>query len=63
MAESQTGLNNTRMNQLSKFAELLPEVLGPVRDLTHEAYRDAQLKGAPKNTRMPSPCSSHTVPR
>ncbi len=41
MVESQTELNNNRMNQLGKFAELLPE--GQVRNLTNDVYKDAEL--------------------
>ena len=48
MVESQTELNNNRMNQLGKFAELLPEVLGQVRDMTNEVYKDAELSGKVK---------------
>ena len=43
MVESQTELNNNRMNQLGKFAKLLPDVLGQVRNLTNEVYKDAEL--------------------
>jgi AhpD family alkylhydroperoxidase len=43
MGESQVQLNKNRMNQLEKFAELLPNVLGNVRDQTSEVYKDGAL--------------------
>jgi AhpD family alkylhydroperoxidase len=48
MVESQKELNNNRMNQLGKFAELLPDVLGQVRNLMNEVYKDAELSGKVK---------------
>ena len=43
MDESQLELNNNRMKHLDKFAELLPDVLGQVRDQTSEVYKDGAL--------------------
>lgn len=43
MAESQMDLNNNRMKQLGKFAELLPNVLKQVRDQANEVYKDGAL--------------------
>lgn len=43
MAESQLELNNNRMKQLDKFAEILPDVLRQVRDQAGEVYRDGAL--------------------
>jgi AhpD family alkylhydroperoxidase len=48
MAESQMELNNNRMKQLGKFAELLPDVLGKVRDQANEAYKDGALNSKVK---------------
>ncbi len=48
MVESQTELNNNRMNQLGKFAELLPDVLGQVRNMANDVYKDAELSGKVK---------------
>ena len=43
MAESQKELNENRMKNLGRFAELLPDVLGRVRDEAEEAYKDGAL--------------------
>lgn len=43
MVESQIALNNDRLDQLGKFAELLPDMFGQVRSMTKEVYRDAAL--------------------
>ena len=43
MAESQLELNKNRMKQLGKFAQVLPDVLGQVRDMTNEVYKDGEL--------------------
>jgi AhpD family alkylhydroperoxidase len=43
MAESQVELNTNRMRLLGKFAELLPNVLGQVRDQASEVYKDGAL--------------------
>ena len=48
MIESQLELNNNRMNQLEKFSELLPDVLGQVRDQTNEVYKDGALNSKVK---------------
>lgn len=40
MAESQKELNENRMKNLGRFAELLPDVLGQVRDQAVQAYTD-----------------------
>ena len=48
MVESQTELNNNRMNQLGKFAELLPDLLGQVRNMANDVYKDAELSGKVK---------------
>lgn len=41
--ESQKELNQNRMINLGRFAELLPGVLGQVRDQANEAYKDGAL--------------------
>jgi AhpD family alkylhydroperoxidase len=43
MAESQVELNTNRMRMLGKFAELLPDVLGQVRDQASQVYKDGAL--------------------
>ena len=43
MADSMTELNNNRLAQLSKFAELLPGVFGQVRAMTGDIYQDGEL--------------------
>jgi AhpD family alkylhydroperoxidase len=43
MSESQMDLNNNRLKQLGKFAELLPNVLKQVRDQANEVYKDGVL--------------------
>jgi AhpD family alkylhydroperoxidase len=43
MAESQTDLNNNRLKRLVKFGEVLPNVLGQVRDQADEAYKEGAL--------------------
>jgi len=48
MAESQVALNKNRMKHLGKFAEVLPGVLGQVRDQAEEAYRDGALDAKTK---------------
>lgn len=48
MAESQLELNNNRMKQLDKFAEILPDVLRQVRDQAGEVYRDGALNSKVK---------------
>ena len=48
MAESQLELNNNRMKQLDKFAEVLPNVLRQVRDQSGEVYRDGALNSKVK---------------
>ena len=41
--ESQLELDKNRMKQRDKFAELLPDVWGPLRSLTAEVYKDGAL--------------------
>jgi AhpD family alkylhydroperoxidase len=48
MAESQVELNKNRMKQLGRFAELLPNVLGHVRDQVNEVYREGALDSKTK---------------
>ena len=48
MAESQLELNNNRMKQLDKFAEILPDVLRQVREQAGEVYRDGALNSKVK---------------
>lgn len=48
MVESQVELNNNRMKQLGKFAELLPDLLGQIRDQTNMVYKDGALNGKVK---------------
>jgi AhpD family alkylhydroperoxidase len=43
MVESQVELNNNRMKQLEKFSELLPGLLGQLRDQMSEVYKDGAL--------------------
>ena len=48
MIERQLELNNNRMKQLEKFSELLPDVLGQVRDQTTEVYKHGALNSKVK---------------
>ncbi|MFO7599510.1 MAG: carboxymuconolactone decarboxylase family protein [Candidatus Desulfacyla sp.] len=48
MAESQKELNENRMRNLGRFAELLPEVLKDVRDQGAKVYRDGVLDAKTK---------------
>jgi len=48
MAESQKELNENRMKNLGRFAELLPDVLGSIRDQANEAYKDGVLDSKTK---------------
>jgi AhpD family alkylhydroperoxidase len=48
MVESQQELNGNRKQQLEKFGELLPDVLGQVRDQANETYKDGALSGKVK---------------
>jgi AhpD family alkylhydroperoxidase len=48
MPESQMELNAQRMSQLGTFAELLPDVLGHVRDQAVMTYKDGVLDGKTK---------------
>jgi AhpD family alkylhydroperoxidase len=48
MIESQLELNNNRMKQLGKFSELLPNVLGQLRDQMSEVYKDGALSSKVK---------------
>jgi len=48
MAESQKELNDNRMRNLGRFAELLPNVLKQVRDQGAEAYKDGVIDGKTK---------------
>ena len=48
MAESQKQLNDLRMKNLGRFAELLPEVLKDVRDQGAKAYKDGVLDAKTK---------------
>ena len=41
--ESQLELEKNRVNQLDKFAQSLPDVMGAVKGVTAEAYRDGAL--------------------
>jgi AhpD family alkylhydroperoxidase len=41
--ESQLDLEKNRVKQRDKFAELLPDVTGAVRELSAEAYKDGAL--------------------
>jgi AhpD family alkylhydroperoxidase len=43
MAESQSGLEKNRVQQLEKLAQLLPNVMGAVRSLSAEVYKDGAL--------------------
>ena len=43
MVESQLELNNNRTKQLEKFSELLPDMLGHVRDQMGDVYKDGAL--------------------
>jgi AhpD family alkylhydroperoxidase len=43
MAESQVALNETRVKYLKEFGQALPEVMGPLRGLIDEAYREGAL--------------------
>jgi AhpD family alkylhydroperoxidase len=48
MAENQKELNENRMRNLRRFAELLPDVLKRVRDQGAEAYKDGVLDAKTK---------------
>ena len=48
MAESQQELNGNRKQQLEKFGELLPDILGQVRDQANETYKDGALSSKVK---------------
>ena len=48
MSESQVELNANRMSNLEKFAQLLPEVLGQVRDQAVQTYKDGVLDAKTK---------------
>jgi AhpD family alkylhydroperoxidase len=48
MAESQKELNENRMRNLGRFAELLPDVLKGVRDQGAKAYKDGMLDAKTK---------------
>jgi len=48
MAESQKAFNDNRLNQLNRFAEILPDVFGQVRAMTDDVYKDAQLSSKVK---------------
>jgi AhpD family alkylhydroperoxidase len=48
MAESQKELNENRMKNLGRFAELLPDVLRDVRDQGAKAYKDGALNAKTK---------------
>jgi AhpD family alkylhydroperoxidase len=43
MAESQLALEKNRVQQLEKFAQLVPNVMGAVRTLSAEVYKDGAL--------------------
>jgi AhpD family alkylhydroperoxidase len=43
MAESQLDLNKNRVKQLDKFAQSLPDVMGAVKGVIAEAYKDGAL--------------------
>lgn len=43
MAESQLDLEKNRVQQLEKLAQLLPNVIGAVRNLSVEVYKDGAL--------------------
>lgn len=48
MVESQKELNGKRRQQLERFGELLPGILGRVRDQANETYQDGALPGKVK---------------
>jgi len=48
MAESQKALNENRIKNLGRFGELLPDVLGRVREQAVETYRDGVLDAKTK---------------
>lgn len=48
MIESQKELNNNRIDQLNKFAEVLPTVFRQVREQSGEVYKDGALDGKVK---------------
>ena len=45
MAESQLELNKNRVEQRDRFAQVLPDVMGAVRGITDEVYKDGALSG------------------
>jgi AhpD family alkylhydroperoxidase len=48
MEESQVELDKNRLKQLDKFAQLVPDVIGAVRSLTTEVYKDGALSSKVK---------------
>ncbi|MFP3928564.1 MAG: carboxymuconolactone decarboxylase family protein [Desulfobacteraceae bacterium] len=48
MSESQTALNDNRMEYLKKFSELLPEVMGHVQDQAVQTFKSGALDGKVK---------------
>jgi len=48
MAESQKDLNENRIKNLGRFGELLPDLLGRVRDQAVETYKDGALDSKTK---------------
>jgi AhpD family alkylhydroperoxidase len=49
MAESQQELNNNRVKQLGKCADVLPDLMGKVMDQFNEVYKDGALNGRIKH--------------
>ena len=49
MAESQQELNNNRVKQLSKCADVLPDLVKRVMDQFNEAYKDGALNSKVKH--------------
>ena len=45
MVESQLELDKNRVEHRDKFAQLLPDVMGALRGLTAEVYKDGALSG------------------
>ena len=48
MPESQLELQENRLQQLERFAQLVPNVMGAVRSLSAEVYKDGALSGKSK---------------
>jgi len=48
MVERQVELNKNRIEQRDKCAQLLPDVMGAVRGITDEVYKDGALSGKVK---------------